>query len=174
MNKDTRTIAGIGALGGLVALLLASPSIMPTNAAQADPIREVVTSVERALAPPPDTDRLLKWNVIVEPGISLEPIGESVVRKIAFGRTEFVRVVETSSGTYSSDALGSPNMRYPGIHRTAAQTTGTLAYWSADGWRSVPAYAAGSFMALLAFDGGEPGTSAPSGCGVVRSADALC
>jgi hypothetical protein len=40
------------------------------------------------------------------------------VRKIAFGHPTVVTIVTTSSGTYSSDAITSPHVLYPGIEVT--------------------------------------------------------
>ena len=38
------------------------------------------------------------------------------VRKIGYGQTSIVNIITTSSGVYSSDALTSPHVLYPGIH----------------------------------------------------------
>ena len=38
-----------------------------------------------------------------------------IVKKIGFGQRTIVAIVTTPSGTYSSDAITSPYVRYPGI-----------------------------------------------------------
>ena len=47
--------------------------------------------------------------------VSMTPLSSSTVKKISFGRQAVVQVNTTSSGTYSSDSLASPYVRYPGI-----------------------------------------------------------
>lgn len=86
-----------------------------------------------------------------EPGVSLEPQSTSVVRKIGYGETRFVSVATTASGTYSTDALQSPYVRYPGIivdrlHPRALPFGDSLYGWSRlTGWTKIPLVAANSF-----------------------------
>lgn len=47
--------------------------------------------------------------------VSLDPISSSTVRKIGYGRITEVSIATTSTGTYSSDGMVSPHVRYPGI-----------------------------------------------------------
>lgn len=47
--------------------------------------------------------------------VSLEPETSTSVRKIEYGRVTEVSIATTSTGTYSSDAMVSPNVLYPGI-----------------------------------------------------------
>src|SRR5690606_7541371 len=56
------------------------------------------------------------FSVSVDPSISTEATRTEFVRKIEFGRTSVVKVTTTASGTYSTDGLYSPHIRYPGIH----------------------------------------------------------
>lgn len=47
--------------------------------------------------------------------VSLTPISSVTVRKIGYGRATEVSVATTATGTYSSDGMVSPHVRYPGI-----------------------------------------------------------
>jgi hypothetical protein len=140
-------LAGI-VIGVLAGFVMAQFSPGPTLAAVAEnqPFR-----VGRAVS----TD-LLKLDdgyfaVETEPGVSLEPQSRSVVRKIGYGETRFVSVSTTASGTYSTDALQSPYVRYPGIivdrlHPRAMPFGDSLYGWSRlTGWTKLPLVAANSF-----------------------------
>jgi len=58
-------------------------------------------------------DRL--YEVSYEDSVSTTPVSSSTIRKIEYGRTSFVDIATTATGTYSSEALYSPHIRYPGI-----------------------------------------------------------
>lgn len=47
--------------------------------------------------------------------VSLDPISSTTVRKIGYGRVTEVSIATTATGTYSSDGMVSPHVRYPGI-----------------------------------------------------------
>ncbi len=73
----------------------------------------------------------------------------STITKISAGHKSIVSIVTTPSGTYSSDALLSPNVRYPGIEvkpkhwRDGGLSISTLTSDSGTGrWTS---YSTGSF-----------------------------
>jgi hypothetical protein len=150
-----RVAAGMGAGAGLVALLFALPSMLPPAVANEEPARTLLSSASEIFPPPFDPDSLVKWDYTVDPGVSTEVLRQSTVKKIGYGRTELVQVVETPSGTYSTDGLTSPYVEYPGIskHRTRGQTG--LAYWSGGRWVLHKALNAGSFVTITRFDGGQ-------------------
>ncbi len=84
----------------------------------------------------------------VEPWVDQDPISTSTVRKIEAGRTRFVTITTTSTGTYSSDALTSPHVRYPGIH---VEDLGSVAWiWSSTegGWTALPLLSLSSVTVL--------------------------
>lgn len=69
---------------------------------------------------PPPLSMLVKFHdrqyeVAYSADVSLEPISSSVVRKVGYGRVTEVNIATTATGTYSSDGLASPHVRYPGI-----------------------------------------------------------
>jgi len=88
-----------------------------------------------------------------EPGVSLEPLSTSVVRKIGYGQTSFVTVATTSSGVYSSDGLKDPHVRYPGVfvdrlHLSALPGEGIFGWSKLTGWVKIPLVDAGSVAFL--------------------------
>ncbi|HTJ56109.1 MAG TPA: hypothetical protein VL418_00910 [Devosiaceae bacterium] len=91
------------------------------------------------------------YAVGTESNVSLEPESDTVIRKIGYGQTNFVHIITTPSGTYSSDGLFSPNIRYPGIHvehlqLTFPTLTGQILGWSQlTGWTKIPLFADDGF-----------------------------
>jgi hypothetical protein len=84
-----------------------------------------------------------------EPGISMDAESSATVRKIGYGQTSFVTVNKTSTGTYSSDGLASPYVRYPGIYSVpltvAVSPFGAVLGWSRlSGWVRIPLFSARS------------------------------
>jgi hypothetical protein len=86
-----------------------------------------------------------------EPSVSLEATSATTVRKIGYGETSFVNIVTTPTGTYSSDAMFNPHVRYPGVfvepmHLHFAPFSGVLYGWSRlTGWEQIPVTDAHSF-----------------------------
>lgn len=67
-----------------------------------------------------DTAGLVKfddrdYDVQYDDWVDTTPTARSRVKKIEFGRVSYVDITTTSTGTYSSDALFSDNVQYPGI-----------------------------------------------------------
>ena len=87
------------------------------------------------------------------PDVSLDPLSTSVVRKIGYGRTNFVTIATTSTGVYSSDGLTDRHVRYPGIyseplHLRALPGSGLYGWSKLTGWTKIPLVDAGSIAFL--------------------------
>jgi hypothetical protein len=156
-----KTVIGMGATGGLVALALGSPVLLPGFAAAAQVVQVEAGEVVRSLLPEPepfDPATLFKadtYTYEVADTVSTTPLRQSTVRKIGYGQTEFVQVVETASGTYSSDGLESPYVQYPGITKQRSGGQIGLALWADGGWVVQNALTAGSFVTITRFEGGQ-------------------
>jgi hypothetical protein len=155
-----RTIVLTAATITGVALLFAVPSVMPaasaTVGATGAMIQAVSEEARQTVSPPIDTGRLVKWDFKVAPSVSVEPIRESVITKIAAGRVTTVHVVETTTGIYSSDAMEDPHVLYPGIERTRAKTDGgDILVLDNRRWISAIPVAANSFVSVLPYEGGR-------------------
>lgn len=95
-----------------------------------------------------DPSKLVKFDdalfdVHVDDSVSTEAKSVTHIRKIEFGRASTVDVVQTSSGTYSTDAVFSPHIRYPGIDvrrlTAPAEPVTSIAFWSnSSGWVVAP------------------------------------
>jgi hypothetical protein len=176
--NNVRIIAGMGAAFGLVALGLAYPTVLPTFAASIEEVQDQTgEAVWDVLTPKTsfDPSRLLKvsqkYDFKVDPRVvSSEPTQHSTVRKISYGRTEFVEVLQTSSGTYSSDALDSGNVEYPGIlkERRSSPNVG-LTYWSGGQWVVSKALNAGSFITITNYKDGQLLVTEDGTCVITRT-----
>lgn len=81
------------------------------------------------------------YRVGYEDTVSTDPISVNRVKKIEAGKVSYVTIATTPSGTYSSDAMFSPNVQYPGISvervgwpRTWPSSRNYFSYWSSNGW----------------------------------------
>jgi hypothetical protein len=163
-----RSIITGGVMGFLVAGTLAVPSILPPALADDEPFRTLLSSADELMPKTIDGDDFVKPDFTLEPWVSTEAIGRSTIRKIGYGRTEFVSIVETSTGIYSSDGLESPYIKYPGIHRErSAAPISAITVWDG-GWRLMQPLGAGSFVTVLPFDGGSVLMTEDGACVSVR------
>ena len=117
MVDKVRVIAIGGTIGALVAGSLAAPALF--QHALADEPAKVMTKSFNELFPKPfDPKSLLKFHITAGPNVSLDVQKTATISKISYGHRTYVAIVTTPSGTYSTDALMSPNVRYPGIDVT--------------------------------------------------------
>lgn len=92
------------------------------------------------------------YRVTAGPGVSLTPLGASSVKKIGYGHVNQVRIVSTSSGTYSTDGMASPHVQYPGLEvKQVLSDPGAAAgslylKLSSGSWVRMTAPSAGSFV----------------------------
>ncbi|HTM77878.1 MAG TPA: hypothetical protein VL133_09650 [Devosia sp.] len=67
------------------------------------------------------------YDVQYDDWVDTTPISKTRVKKVEYGRTSYVDITTTSTGTYSTDALFSDNIQYPGITVTDAPSRGLRA-----------------------------------------------
>jgi hypothetical protein len=145
----------MGGGAGLVALLMALPSALPPAVANEEPARTLLSNASEIFPPPFDPNDLLKWEYTVEPSVSTEVQRQSTIRKIGYGNTEFVQILETPSGTYSTDGLTSPNVDYPGIHKKPSAYRPGFRVWIDGHWQLIRPVSANSFVTVMPFEGGQ-------------------
>jgi hypothetical protein len=117
MAFPIRTVFLSGALAGLVAGAIAAPAFFPAAFA-AEPQKHLLDTTAEMFPKPFNPKSLKKFDIVVDDSVSTKPLRTEVVSKIGFGHRSLVAIVTTSSGTYSSDAIASPYVRYPGIDVT--------------------------------------------------------
>lgn len=149
-------VAAAMAIGfGGVAFLFALPTLLPPAIAKEEPARTLLSSASEIFPPAFDFGSLAKYTYDVTPAVSTEVVKQSTVKKIGYGNTEFVQVVQTPSGTYSTDALQSPYVEYPGILKKRVHDQIGIASWSNGRWVVEKPISAGSFVTITKFDGGQ-------------------
>ena len=165
MWTTVRIMAG-GALAALLVGLLLFPGLLPPAVADEEPAKTLLSSKDELWPPRFDADSLAKYDFTVEPSVSAVVTATRTVRKIGYGRTQFVEIVTTPSGVYSSDGLASPHIRYPGIHKQwKGIPHGRLALWTnGKGWTAYSEVSAGSFVSISAFEGGALLTTEYGSC----------
>ena len=110
-----KVMIGIGGVVGLiVAGALAAPAFFP-EAFASEPQSHLLDRGKDLFPAPFDMKRLKKFDITLDNSVSTEVQHSQIINKIGFGQKSMVSVITTPSGTYSSDALTSPNVKYPGI-----------------------------------------------------------
>ena len=119
LGRMTLAAAAATAIAGLLAVTLPTGK---TALAEDRP----AAGVEELFAPPPlDMSVFRRYDISFDDTVSTEVLRTETVRKIGFGRVTDVWIATTGSGVYSSDAMVSPNIRYPGITVTPLEEVRT-------------------------------------------------
>jgi hypothetical protein len=141
MTDYVRVIAIGGTIGALVAGSFAAPQFMSALADEAlEPVERVASTIDDLFGPGTlDSDAFAKYDIVLDGTVSTEIKSSRVIKKIGHGRTSMVEIVTTPTGTYSTDGLQSPHVRYPGIEVESkdsgfsfryAQRSSGGGYWS--------------------------------------------
>ena len=117
MNANLRAVAIVGGIAALAAGALGVLTLLPA-VADDGPIPVVANSRELFPGPRFDPKSLVKFDIVLDDSVSTEVLHRQTMVKIGFGKRQVVSIVTTPTGTYSSDALTSPNVRYPGVEVT--------------------------------------------------------
>ena len=105
---------------------------------------------------PIDFDNLIRMNgrelqISTDETVSMDVLFTSQIKKIGYGHVKTVNIVRTPTGTYSSDALVSPHVLYPGVKVSEvlpALTTNSLSLISGLGWTKLQTNKAGSTISF--------------------------
>lgn len=110
---------------------------------------------DAGIKPAIDVSKLVKidghlYDISHDDSVSLVPVSSSVIRKVGYGRATDVHIIQTSSGTYSTDGLASNHVLYPGIN---AEHVADLDHWWGSyywvrgaGWMGVSLRGGNSFV----------------------------
>lgn len=123
------TISNMAGLGFAVFGVAIIVDALPNTGSKAFAQSPLVTNVSSALAsvmPNPDSptseslSNLLHigertYDVQFDPSLSQNALSNFSVRKVGFGNVSNVRIVTTTSGTYSTDGFASNHVQYTGV-----------------------------------------------------------
>jgi hypothetical protein len=123
MDAKYRAVLIVGGVACLAATGLSALTLLPPAVAS-EAQSQVMSSTKDLFAGPKfDPNTLRKFDIVLDDSVSTEVTHEALVTKIGFGQRTIVSIVTTPSGTYSSDALTSPHVRYAGIEVTPLPET---------------------------------------------------
>ena len=122
-----RTVFLSGGIAAIVAGALAAPAFFPAAFA-AEPQKHLLDRAIDMFPRPFNPKSLKKFDITLDPGVSTDVQRTQIVSKIGFGQRTSVAIVTTPSGTYSSDAITSPYVRYPGIDVAPREPSGHYSY----------------------------------------------
>ena len=144
MNLPTRHALIAMTLGALAASVIAMTGPGMTLPAVAD---EMIAAV----APGFDPDNLVKFNdreyrMEHEDWVSTEPLKKVRLKKIEGGRVSYVDITTTATGTYSTDAMFSRHVQYPGVSVEEVLPRNRFSFWSSNGWQGFSSRIGESFV----------------------------
>ena len=108
--------------------------------------------IERVVPPGFDPANLVRFegrNYLVEnkEWIATEALSTARVKKVEAGKVSYVTITTTASGTYSTDAMFSNHVQYPGISvEPAEEGRNFFRYWTNGRWSAFSTGTAGSFV----------------------------
>jgi len=135
----------------------------------------IETFADEVEAPAFDVSKLVKFNdrqyaVEAEDWVSSEPLSTVRVKKVEAGVVSYVTITTTETGTYSTDAMFSKHVQYPGITVTQKpewSPANRFSFWSNGVWSSFTSGRGGSFFH---FRGQDHSVSTRDGITCVRGA----
>jgi hypothetical protein len=86
------------------------------------------------------------YNVDYDDWVATDPLSTVRVKKVEAGRVSYVTITTTATGTYSTDAMFSRHVQYPGISVEQIEPSrNRFSYWTNGEWSSFSTVNAGSF-----------------------------
>lgn len=152
LDHYIRPAMPVTAIAALAGLIFVASSNLPSALADERVVRTLMSNAQDLGATHAiDASRIVRrgdelWEITADGSVDEEPLHTATVTKIGYGQVADVAITTTSSGVYSSDAMTSPHVLYPGIRaeRVYPKRIRSLAYWSGGRWVPSPQVAAGS------------------------------
>jgi hypothetical protein len=154
MSETLKSALAYTVFGFLTLLGFLTINMLPATVSAADVAQDVAEVFEPGTSI--DIDNLVRiedeiYSVAYDDSVSTEVLGTQTVRKIGYGKSEMVTITTTPTGTYSSDALFSKHIKYPGIE---VEHVASVAAWVLfDGNLAAVALADGDSFADVQLDG---------------------
>ena len=130
--------------GGILALTIIAPKQIAAIAQE--PVDQAIATIDKLFPDPVDLRKFRRYDFTFDESVSSDVQRTQVVTKIGHGLKSQVTIVTTPSGTYSTDGMLSPNVRYPGIEKRVKSWPEDFYFADGGKWMS---YADGSFIYLV-------------------------
>jgi hypothetical protein len=148
-NIDPVRVLAYGSFfGAMITWSIVNPAQM--SAVAEEPVKAAAATLDKLFPNLIDPKMFKRYDITFDDSVSGEVLSTRHVKKIAGGRTVDVTITTTPSGTYSTDGLLSPHVKYPGVDKKLKPWAGpSSSYWyrssrSANG-SSWSMYSHGSF-----------------------------
>nr|WP_314261707.1 hypothetical protein [uncultured Devosia sp.] len=142
MNLPTRHVllgVTLGAFSAMTIAAIGPGAVIETFADEAPSIGIDASKLVRF----EDRDYVVDYDA----SVATDPLSTARVKKIEGGRVSYVTITTTETGTYSSDAMFSKHVQYPGISvEPAPSPYNRFAMWSGGSWLSFGTVGANSFF----------------------------
>jgi hypothetical protein len=91
-------------------------------------------------------------SVSYEDWVSTEALSTHQIKKIEGGRVSYVTITNTSTGTYSSDGIASPNVQYPGVTDPSnPRNSFSFSSWNNGRWSRISTYSGNSSVSISTY-----------------------
>jgi hypothetical protein len=148
-NIDPVRVLAYGSFfGAMITWSIVNPAQM--SAVAEEPVKAAAATLDKLFPNLIDPKMFKHYDITFDDSVSGDVVSTRHVKKIAGGRTVDVTITTTPSGTYSTDGLLSPHVKYPGVDKKLKPWAGpSSSYWyrssrSANG-SSWSMYSHGSF-----------------------------
>ena len=128
-NIDPVRVLAYGSFfGAMITWSIVNPAQM--SAVAEEPVKAAAATLDKLFPNLIDPKLFKRYDITFDDSVSGDVVSTRHVKKIAGGRTVDVTITTTPSGTYSTDGLLSPHVKYPGVEKKLKPWAGpSSSYW---------------------------------------------
>src|SRR5690349_17929565 len=113
-NIDPVRVLAYGSFfGAMITWSIVNPAQM--SAVAEEPVKAAAATLDKLFPNLIDPKMFKRYDITFDDSVSGDVVSTRHVKKIAGGRTVDVTITTTPSGTYSTDGVLSPHVKYPGV-----------------------------------------------------------
>jgi hypothetical protein len=128
-NIDPVRVLAYGSFfGAMITWSIVNPAQM--SAVAEEPVKAAAATLDKLFPNLIDPKMFKRYDITFDDSVSGDVVSTRHVKKIAGGRTVDVTITTTPSGTYSTDGVLSPHVKYPGVEKKLKPWAGpSSSYW---------------------------------------------
>jgi hypothetical protein len=127
-NIDPVRVLAYGSFfGAMITWSIVNPAQM--SAVAEEPVKAAAATLDKLFPNLIDPKLFKRYDITFDDSVSGDVVSTRHVKKIAGGRTVDVTITTTPSGTYSTDGLLSPHVKYPGVDKKLKWWARPHHYW---------------------------------------------